>query len=103
MADAITRKSCVFWMTSMTWELHQSQPAQNWPARRVKAAGAFNCVAQNPTTETPPQPFVIWRNSNIAAIARKDDRWTSRQLYLEAKGERARRKVLQMAVSKLHG
>jgi hypothetical protein len=47
------------------------------------------------------KPFVIWRNPNIAATANKDDRWTPRQLYLDAKGERAQHKVLQMAVREL--
>jgi hypothetical protein len=46
------------------------------------------------------RPFVIWRNPNMAVIATKDSRWTPRQLYLDAKGERAQHKVLQMAVRK---
>jgi hypothetical protein len=47
------------------------------------------------------RPFVIWRNPNMAAIVNKENRWTPRQLYLDAKGERAQHKVLQMAVRKL--
>jgi hypothetical protein len=47
------------------------------------------------------KPFIVWRNPNIAATANKDNRWTPRQLYLDAKGERAQHKVLQMAVRKL--
>jgi hypothetical protein len=44
------------------------------------------------------RPFIIWRNPNLAAVASTDSRWTPRQLYLEAKGERAQHKVLEMAV-----
>ena len=49
------------------------------------------------------KPFMIWRNPNTAAIANNDNRWTPRQLYLDAKGERAQRKVLQMAVRSCDG
>lgn len=47
------------------------------------------------------RPFIIWRNPKMTAIANKDNRWTPRQLYLDAKGERAQRKVLEMAVRNL--
>jgi hypothetical protein len=47
------------------------------------------------------RPFIIWRNPNLAAIASKDNRWTPRQLHLDAKGEREQHKVLQMALRKL--
>jgi hypothetical protein len=42
--------------------------------------------------------YVVWRNPHMTTIARQTNRWTPRQLYLEAKGERAQRKVLRMAV-----
>jgi hypothetical protein len=44
------------------------------------------------------KPFIIWRNPNMTAIVEKDKHWTLRQLYLDAKGERAQHKVLQLAV-----
>jgi hypothetical protein len=44
------------------------------------------------------KPFIVWRNPNMTAIVGKENHWTLRQLYLDAKGERAQRKVLQMAV-----
>jgi hypothetical protein len=47
------------------------------------------------------KPFIIWRNPNMA-VTNKDNRWTPRQLYQDAKGERAQHKILQMAVKKLY-
>jgi hypothetical protein len=44
------------------------------------------------------KPFIVWRNPNMTAIVAKHNHWTLRQLYLDEKGERAQRKVLQMAV-----
>ena len=44
------------------------------------------------------KPFIIWRNPNLADVASADNRWTPRQLYLDAKGEQAQHKVLEMAV-----
>jgi len=44
------------------------------------------------------KPFIIWRNPEMAAIVNKDNRWTPRQLYREAKGDQAQRKVLLMAL-----
>ena len=42
--------------------------------------------------------YIAWRNPDMTRIAEQDKRWTPRQLYLDAKAERAQRKVLQMAV-----
>jgi hypothetical protein len=47
------------------------------------------------------KPFIIWRNPNASALAGRDSLWTAKQLYLEAKGDRAEHKVLEMAVRKL--
>ena len=51
----------------------------------------------------PPlvKPFIIWRNPNTAALAGRNTRWTARELYLEAKRDRAQHKVLEMAVRKV--
>jgi hypothetical protein len=46
------------------------------------------------------KPFIIWRNPNTAAITGKVTRWTARELYLEAKGDQAQHKVLEMVVRK---
>jgi len=44
------------------------------------------------------KPFIVWRNPDAAAITGKVNRWTARQLYLEAKGDQAQHKVLELAV-----
>jgi hypothetical protein len=44
--------------------------------------------------------FVIWLNPKASALA-GNNRWTARQLYLEAKGDRAQHKILEMATRNL--
>jgi hypothetical protein len=54
----------------------------------------FNTLILRPLAK----PFLIWRNPHMTANAEKQSDWTLRQLYLDAKGERAQHKVLQMAL-----
>ena len=43
------------------------------------------------------KPFIIWRNPDAAPTG-KVNRWKARQLYLEAKGDQAQHRVLQLAI-----
>jgi len=54
----------------------------------------FNTLILRPLVK----PFIIWRNPHMTAVVEKHNDWTLRQQYLDAKGERAQHKVLQMAV-----
>jgi hypothetical protein len=54
----------------------------------------FNTLILRPLVK----PFIVWRNPQMTDIVEKHSDWTLRQLYLDAKGERAQHKVLQMAV-----
>ena len=44
--------------------------------------------------------YIAWRNPDMTRIAEQDMRWTPRQLYLDAKAERAQHKVLQIALKR---